>query len=279
MKMVRFKSETKKNIQNCYDEMTAVERNIAEFFLNNTEKCDFSSKHIAKHLYVSEASLSRFAKKCGYKGYRELIFSYEKDLKLEASDIPAGQDMSYVTKKIYGYYKTIIHDDYALIDENQIRRVVDLLDSCRRVFVCGLGCSGLAAREIQFRLMRAGLDVDVVTDPHLMRMRSVMVDRDCLVIGLSLSGKTKEVLDCLHTAKKNNAKVVFLTSNIEAGVEEFCDEILRVAYVKNLDFGTKVSPQLSLLIIFDVIYAYYMEKEPSAKIQKHKDTLSALREK
>lgn len=277
--MVSFKSETKRNIRNCYDEMTAVEKNIAEFFLNNTEKCDLSSKNIAKHLYVSEASLSRFAKKCGYKGYRELIFSYEKDLEYEKSDIPSDKDISYVTKKIYGYYKTIIHDDYELIDENKIQRVAGLLDTCRRVFICGLGCSGLAAREMQLRLMRVGLDVDVVTDPHIMKMRSVLVDKECLVIGISLSGKTKEVLDCLNVAKKNKAKVVLVTSNIEPGVDEFCDEILRVAYVKNLDFGTKVSPQLSILIIFDILYAYYMEREASAKIQKYKDTLSALREK
>lgn len=277
--MVRFKSETKKNIRNCYDEMTAVEKNIAEFFLNNTEKCDLSSKKIAKHLYVSEASLSRFAKKCGYKGYRELIFSYEKDLDYEKSDIPSDKDASYVNKKIYGYYKKIIHDDYELLNEEQIQRVLGLLDSCRRVFVCGLGCSGLAAREIQMRLMRAGLDVDVVTDPHIMKMRAALVDKDCLVIGISLSGKTKEVLDCLHVAKKSNAKVVLLTSNIEPGVDKFCDEILRVAYVKNLDFGMKVSPQLSILIMFDILYAYYMEREASAKIQKYKDTISALREK
>ena len=129
------------------------------------------------------------------------------------------------------------------------------------------------------RLMRAGLDVDVVTDPHIMKMRAALVDKDCLVIGISLSGKTKEVLDCLHVAKKSNAKVVLLTSNIEPGVDKFCDEILRVAYVKNLDFGMKVSPQLSILIMFDILYAYYMEREASAKIQKYKDTISALREK
>lgn len=277
--MVSFKNETKKNIRNCYDEMTAVEKNIAEFFLNNTEKCDLSSKNIAKQLYVSEASLSRFAKKCGYKGYRELIFLYEKDLEYEKSDIPVDKDISYVTKKNYGYYKSIIHDDYELIDEEQIQRVARLLDACRRVFICGLGCSGLAAREMQLRLMRAGVDVDVVTDPHIMMMRAALVDSECLVIGISLSGKTKEVLDCLQMAKKSKAKVVLITSQVEPGVECYCDDILRVAYVKNLDFGMKVSPQLSILIMFDILYAYYMEREASAKIQKYKNTLSALREK
>lgn len=277
--MVNFESETKQNIRNCYDEMTPVEKNIAEFFLNNTEKCDLSSKNIAKCLYVSEASLSRFAKKCGYKGYRELSFSYEKDLELEKSDIPVNKDINYLTKKVYSYYKNILHDNCDLMDESQIRKIADWLDASRRVFIYGVGSSGLAARELQFRLMRAGLDVDVITDSHMMKMSSVLVDKDCLVIGISLSGKTQEVLESLCAAKKNRARVVFVTSYVEPGVAEFCDEILRVAYVKNLDFGNKISPQISILLIFDIIYAYYMDNDSYTKVQKYKDTLSALRGK
>lgn len=277
--MVHFESETKQNIRSYYDEMTPVEKNIAEFFLNNTEKCDLSSKNIAKLLYVSEASLSRFAKKCGYKGYRELTFSYEKDLEFEKSGIPANKDVTYFTKKVYGYYKNILHDTYELMDESQIRRVADMLDACRRVFIYGVGSSGLTARELQFRFMRVGLDVDVVTDPHMMKMSSVLVDKDCLVIGISLSGKTQEVLECLCAAKKNRAKVVFVTSDVEPEVAEYCDEILQVAYMKNLDFGTKISPQFSMLVMFDVLYTYYMENDSYTKLQKYKDTLSALRGK
>ena len=78
--MIYYQNETKQNMFNSYNNMTPVERSIADFFLSNTEKMDFSSKNISKRLYVSEAALSRFSKKCGYKGYRELIFSYEKDL-------------------------------------------------------------------------------------------------------------------------------------------------------------------------------------------------------
>lgn len=46
--------------------------------MKNEEKMDFSAKEIAKHLFVSEASLSRFAKKCGFRGYREFIYQYEE---------------------------------------------------------------------------------------------------------------------------------------------------------------------------------------------------------
>lgn len=50
-------------IESNYENFTALEKNIADFFMKNEEKMDFSAKEIAKHLFVSEASLSRFAKK------------------------------------------------------------------------------------------------------------------------------------------------------------------------------------------------------------------------
>ena len=56
-------------IESNYDKFTTVERNIADFFIQNRKKVDFSAKSIAERLFVSEASLSRFAKKCGYRGY------------------------------------------------------------------------------------------------------------------------------------------------------------------------------------------------------------------
>ena len=274
--MVNFENETKQNIRNYYDEMTPVEKNIANFFLNNTEKCDLSSKNIAKRLYVSEASLSRFAKKCGYKGYRELSFSYEKDLELEKREGSINRNTTFFAKKVYGYYKNILHENYEKIDEEQIRRVAEMMDTRRRVFIYGVGSSGIVAREFQLRFMRVGLDVEVITDSHMMKMSSVLVDSNYLVIGISLSGKTQEVLDGLSLAKKNGAKVVLITSNVEPGVNDFCDEILQVAYMKNLDFGNKISPQFSILVIIDILYAHYMHNDSYAKVQKHKDTISAL---
>ena len=65
-------------IESNYENFTTVERTIADFFMNNQERMDFSSKRISEHLFVSEASLSRFAKKCGYRGYREFVYQYEE---------------------------------------------------------------------------------------------------------------------------------------------------------------------------------------------------------
>ncbi|MFR6458586.1 MAG: hypothetical protein ACLUPG_19255 [Roseburia faecis] len=49
-----------------YEMFTVVEKTIADFFISNEKEMDFSSGRMAKMLHVSEASLSRFAKKMGY---------------------------------------------------------------------------------------------------------------------------------------------------------------------------------------------------------------------
>lgn len=67
-------------IESYYHTFTPLERTIADFFIHNTEEQDFSSRNISGLLYVSEASLSRFAQKCGFHGYREFIYEYKQNL-------------------------------------------------------------------------------------------------------------------------------------------------------------------------------------------------------
>ena len=83
-------------IMDTYNQMTQVERTVADFFLNNTKPVDLASKNLAKLLYVSEATLSRFAKKCGYKGYREFSYEYERELGGSEGESPSPATDSQV---------------------------------------------------------------------------------------------------------------------------------------------------------------------------------------
>lgn len=67
-------------IESNYVNFTTVERSIADFFIYNREQMDFSAKSVAGRLFVSEASLSRFAKKCGFRDTGNLFTSMRKIL-------------------------------------------------------------------------------------------------------------------------------------------------------------------------------------------------------
>ena len=273
--MIYYQNETKQNMFNSYN-MTPVERSIADFFLSNTEKMDFSSKNISKRLYVSEAALSRFSKKCGYKGYRELIFSYEKDLENDIPKEDMEPDISSFTKKIKGSYASILQEEFGLLNEKQIRKVVEKLENARKIYIFGIGSPGLIAKEFQQRFIRIGLPMEAVTDAQLMQMCAALTDEETLVIAISLSGKTKEVNNSVRIAKKKGASVVYITINESAETAECCDELIRVAGTKNAEAGNMVSPQFSLLMLFDVLFAYYFANNTYYKVKKYKETMSAV---
>ena len=238
-----------------YEKFTSVEKNIADFFISNCKKEDFSAKKISERLHVSEASLSRFAKKCGYRGYREFIYQYEETFIEKKEELPG------ISRMVLNAYQEILNKSYNLLDNGQITRVSQYLNQAERVFVCGKGSSGLAAQEMKLRFMRIGIDIDAVSDNELMRMQAVFQSKKSLVFGISLSGKKEEVLFMLREAHKRGAKTILLTANNSEEFSEFCTEVLLLPSLRHLNHGNVISPQFPVLIMLDIIYAYYLEIE------------------
>lgn len=262
------------HIEAIYESFTALEKTIADFFIHNEEKTDLSSKAISQRLYVSEATLSRFAKKCGYKGYREFIFHYEQG-GMPASHPPASDYL----KSVLNIYQELLTKSYSLMDEAQLTRILRLLTGKKRIYVYGKGSSGLAAMEMKLRFMRIGLNIEAITDGHIMRMNSVILDDTCAVIGISVSGKTDTVLDSLKMAKRQEAATILMTSHAEKRFHEFCDEVLLFAVKEYLEKGKLISPQFPILVMVDALYSMMMRSDEARREALHDYTLEVLEDK
>lgn len=249
---------------------SATEKIIAQFFIKNHKELDFSAKAIAQSLFVSEASLSRFAKKCGFQGYREFIYEYKNTLELEVSENGG------LTRRVLHTYQELLNKSYSLISEQQLKKVLQMLLEYDHVFVYGIGSSALAAREFRIRFMRLGLHVEDIIDEHIMKMNGAILDEHCLVLGISLSSHSEIILDSLKTAKEKGAKTVLMTSNNDFSLHKFCDEILLVAITKNLEVGNVISPQFPILVVIDVLYSYFLYSDYELKSKVLKDTLEHI---
>ena len=259
-------------IESNYDNFTMVEKTIADFFIQNRRKMDFSAKSISEKLYVSEASLSRFAKKCGYRGYREFVYQYEETF------VEKQESMTGNTRMILNAYQELLNKTYSLVDEAQIARIGRYLNQSGRVFVCGRGSSGLTAEEMELRFMRIGVDIDSIKDTDLMRMQAVFQDSNSLVFGISISGEKEDVLYLLREAHRRGAKTVILTAKNRGIFEEFCDEIVLLPSLRHLNHGNVISPQFPILVMLDIMYSYYVGQDKFAKELLHDNTLRALEE-
>ena len=259
-------------IESNYNNFTMVEKNIADFFIHNHEKMDFSAKTVAAKLFVSEASLSRFAKKCGYRGYREFVYQYEETL------VEKKESMTGNTRMVLNAYQELLNKTYSLVDEEQIGRIGKYLNQAERVFVCGKGSSCLAASEMELRFMRIGVDIDSLQDSDRMRMQAVFQDKRCLVFGISISGETEGVRYLLREAHKRGAKTVMITAQNKDSYAEYCSEVLLLPSLRHLNHGNVISPQFPILVMLDLIYSYYVEQDKPKKESFHDNTLRALEE-
>lgn len=253
-----------------YEKFTTVERSIADFFIRNQERVDLSSKAMADRLYVSEASLSRFAQKCGYRGYRELVYQYEQTFVEERDTITDN------TRMILNAYQELLNKTYSLVDEEQIARIGTYLARAERVIVCGCGSSGYAAAEMELRFMRIGVNIRSAQDSDWMHMQAVFQNPHCLVFGISVSGETEPVLYLLQESYRRGAKTVLITAEATERFRESCTEVLRTPSLRYLNHGNVISPQFPVLLMIDILYSYYAAQDKSRKELMHDDTLRAL---
>lgn len=267
--MNTYLTSVKTKIKDHYDQLTSLEKKIADYFLKSQKDDDFSIKAISKLLFVSEASLSRFAKKIGYSGYREFIFAYTANLN-------DNKRIDQLTEYAIHQYQYIVENTYKTVDTDQMIRIAKLLESKKRVYVYGIAFSGLAAEEFYHRFTRLGLDCTAVLNENDIVMNNARLNCDSLVIGISIVGKTSEVIAGLKSAKKKGATTVLMTSLHIAEHDTYCDEVIKMPHIKNLTVAHIISPQLPVLIMLDIIYIHYLNYNRDRKLRLLNDMLDEI---
>ena len=244
-------------IESHLDKMTDLEQRIGHYFLDpNSIQEDLSSLQVAQTLHISQAALTRFAKKCGFKGYREFSFQYLQDL--QKAQIESDNMQSSLSRHVLYNYNQIHQQTKELIDEEKLKRVAQIIEEADRVYFFGTGSSGLVARDMKLRFMRLGVVCEALTDQDGFAWTTSILDKNCLVIGFSLSGQTQSIIDSLIDAKNMGAKTILVTGQPEKIQEDFT-EVVPVALQSKPEFILRISAQFPMLLMIDLIYAFFLE--------------------
>lgn len=265
-----YQNETKQNIEKNFEDMTQLERSIGEFFIKNKSIRDFSSKCISGLLYVSEASLHRFAKKCGYKGYREFIFSYEKDIENEKNSGTGEKKAGQLINKLRTGYATLVEENFSLIKDNQIRKIAALLNSGKRVIFISTESENAIFEKFKLKYLKLGIDMNTVTKTELLEPAMTVIGEDSVVLVFDLQGEDKNLEASIKRARLKGIDTVLITANEACGYAEFCDETIKLSYKKGME--NIISKQIVILMIMDIIYSYCLANNDYFKaIKKEKE--------
>ena len=127
-------------IQGEYHSFTDVEKLIADYILN-TPDGNLSARNLCDTLYISKASLTRFAQKLGFSGFRELKYQLCQDL--THADYPPLKDS--ITKSTFNNYSYIVNETFRKLDTFALEKAISLITDSNHIYVYGDGLSGYAA--------------------------------------------------------------------------------------------------------------------------------------
>lgn len=204
-----------------------------------------SLTELAEACNVGEATVLRLFRKIGYKGFQSFKFSLAK----EVDDSGEEDSNSYISRVKNSMLRTL-EDSSTVIDEVQLERAVDMIDSADDIVVFGVGSSSIAGLDMQNRLLRIGKNIEVVSDPHSQVMRTASMDKDTVVVAISITGSTRDTIDSVKAAKDKGARIIAITNYTKSPLTKFSEcVLLSSAKESPLDSGSLVSKVAQLFVI------------------------------
>lgn len=208
-----------------------------------------SITELAAQLKVAEATVVRFCKKLGYNGFQDFKLSLSKELGTVAQN-----DVSSMVKRIARQMTDAIMETSYGVDYNQCLEIARLLVNARKIGAFGVGNSAVTAMEISNVLARVGINVTMTPDPHMQAMiASNMTESDVLIL-ISVSGSTKDIIEVAEIAKNNGVKTVVITCYDCSPVAKFGDYVLISTRREAAHEGGSVSTIVSISFIVNVLY-------------------------
>lgn len=246
-------------------ELTATEKRIAQFILDDVAAAELPIAEIARLTQTSQASVTRFARALGCKDVRELKMKLAQSLAVGQRFILDVPDLEGV-QGIYESIISVLETNRRALDIEALKRAVSWLSDARQILALGMGGgSTICAQEIQYRLFRLGLPVVSQSDGLLVRMMSSAVTPQDVVIVLSLGGYTREIIESAAIASQYGAKVIAITP---AGtpLAEQADLVLPLLVRENDYIFKPSTSRYAMLAMVDVLATELaMANKPQAK--------------
>lgn len=232
------------------NQYTKSEHKLYDYITEHFEQVLYQSlTEIAIACHVGEATVLRFCRKLGYKGYQEFKLSLAREISTHEQN---GNNGTYIDKVRNNMTQTI-EDTYELVNPDHLQEAIDTIFQADSVTVYGVSSSGIAGLDMQNRLMRIGINIETITDSHNQVIRANSMDHHSVIIAISLTGSTKDIVDAVQTGKDKGATVIAITNYTESPLTGISDIVLLTSAKENpLDSGSLVS-KVSQLFVIDLL--------------------------
>lgn len=204
------------------------ERIIADWLLikgNLTE--GISIRKVASSLAISEPMVVKVAKKLGYSGFRELrgallayfdVLPFEKEEEISESD-----SLTVVMEKVFSNSIQALREAQSVADVNVIEKAARLIFKAKHIVLLGIGGSASVCHDFEHKLLRLGIHSHTYSDYHLMLMAACQLNAGDVMIVISQSGDTRELINVVEIASQRGVRLICITNDDRSPLSQLSD--------------------------------------------------------
>jgi DNA-binding MurR/RpiR family transcriptional regulator len=223
--------------------------------MNISQLADFST--------TSVASVVRFSKAMGYKGYPEFRMALVGEVSRlglnnsTVSELDSGitieDSIEEIIRKIALADSRAIQTTAERLDVESFKNVVDIWDKAPTIGIFGLASSGYVAMDLQLKLNRQGKNAVAWRDAHTaLTSVSLLNAGDCLV-AISHSGTTLDVVEVIEEFKSRGVKIILITNAIRSTATMLADIVLHTSARETTFRSGATSSRIAQLTVVDCL--------------------------
>ena len=225
------------------------ELSVYNFILQHRDKvATMTIRELSTSINLSTTTIIRFAKKMGFDSYNDLKYA------LSRSEDKENKHRHYFPIGIPAiqFLQTSVQDE-AL--KKQLSEIADLIVQAKQVIFLGVGTSLSLAEYGSYLFSGIGILSFAITNPfYSLKLHHSNLE-DVLVIALSVSGETEEVLTLVQGFKERNAKIVSLTNTDISTLSQLSDinlsYFMPVAYADSSLRSTNLTTQIPVVYFLE----------------------------
>ncbi|MCI6434450.1 MAG: MurR/RpiR family transcriptional regulator [Clostridiales bacterium] len=250
-----------------YYTFTAAEKKLADYILSAQDCISrMSISQLASACSVADATVSRFCRRLGYKGYPDfkLAIANASIHRLEdnplSGEITREDTLETISQKLLNASAMAMVQTREVLNLDAVAEAAAVLRESTSVLCMGQGGSMLIASEAAHLFSTISGKFRPVSDSHMQAMAAVMMEPTDSILFYSYSGSTLAMLDTLKTAKERGGKVILVTRFPNSPGAALADIVLQCGANENPLQSGSVPARIAQMYLTDILFSEYTRK-------------------
>ena len=225
------------DIANSFASFHATEATIAHAVLDHPDEvAGMNISQLAVFSGTSAASIVRFSKAMGFKGFPEFRMALVSELSrrehlgINGSELDGGitiQDSpKEVIRKISQADARAIQSTAERLDVESFVATVDAWEKAEMIGLIGVASSGYVVMDLQLKLNRLGKNAIAWRDAHSALTSISLLKPNDVLVAVSHSGTTVDIVDVITEFKARGVTIVLITNGMRSPSTALADVVL-----------------------------------------------------